>query len=189
MPEMPATRARRNASRAFTLVELMVVVAIVGVLATIGITLFRKHVDSSRSIEAINMIQSIRAAHERWRAETQRYLRVSTSLTSYYPRNSPTQERVPWSNSGHADDARWQRLNVTTVGQVQCVYATVAGGVGSRLNDEALGMFDGPLPEFGNPVEPWYLIHAKADMDGDSNSALYLATSLNGEVYVENDGE
>src|SRR5690606_8311590 len=101
MPEMPATRARRNASRAFTLVELMVVVAIVGVLATIGITLFRKHVDSSRSIEAINMIQSIRAAHERWRAETQRYLRVSTSLTSYYPRNSPTQERVPWSNSGH----------------------------------------------------------------------------------------
>jgi prepilin-type N-terminal cleavage/methylation domain-containing protein len=178
---------QRVRTSGFTLVELMVVVAIVGVLAAIGISLFRKHVDSARSVEATNMIQAIRAAQEAYRAETQRYLRASTALTSYYPRATPTRERVSWeaAYAEHDDGARWQRLNVTTLGQVQCVYSTVAGSIGSSPDDEALAMFDGPLPTFGDPTEPWYMIHARADVDGDSHADVYLATNLNGEVYVE----
>src|SRR5690349_1107191 len=85
-------RLCRRSARAFTLVELLVVVAIVGVLSTIGITLFREHVHSGRAVEAFGMIQSIAAAQERWRSESQRYLDVSTSLTSYYPVETPNRD-------------------------------------------------------------------------------------------------
>ena len=184
----PTPLSSPSKTRGFTLVELMVVVAIVGVLAAIGITLARKHIEAGRSAEATNMIQSIRGAQERYRAETQRYLDVSSSLNAYYPRTTPDDQKVPWVNASHADAARWDRLNVTTIGQVMCVYTTVAGGVGTSPDNEALGAFTG-LPTFGNMKEQWYLIHAKADVDGDGKAALYLATNLNGEVYVENDGE
>ena len=168
--------------------ELLVVVAIVGVLSTIGITLFREHANSGRSIEAFSMIQSIAAAQERWRAESQRYLDVSESLTEYYPRATPDQTRVPWETTDHDDAPAWRRLNVTNPGGVQCVYTTVAGNAGTRPNDEAApaGL---TLPDFGLRNEPWYLIHAKADLDGDSKFGLYLAGSFNGEVYVKDQGE
>ncbi len=190
---LPTTRRPALHARAFTLVELMVVVAIVGVLAAIGITLFRKHVHSARSVEAVNMIQAIRAAQERWRAETQRYLRVSSELTDYYPSASPGLEKVPFdprleSNSGHKDAARWARFNVQGPGHVQGVYSTVAGNAGTSPDDEALSGYS-DVPTFDTLNDPWYLISAKVDMDGDSVPSLYLAASLNGEVYVENGGE
>ena len=176
-----------KSKRAFTLVELLVVVAIVGVLATIGITLFREHANSGRAIEAFGMIQSIAAAQERWRAESQRYLDVSRSLTSYYPVATPSREMHAWDTTSHADAANWRRLNVTNPGSVKCVYTTVAGNAGTSPNDEDFTAL--PLPTFGVQNEPWYLIHAKADLDGDSVFSLFLASSLNGEVYVKNQGE
>ena len=133
------------------------------------------------------MIQSIGTAQERWRAESQRYLDVSTSLTSYYPVATPTRELNAWENTSHTDANLWRRLNVTNPGNVQCVYATVAGNAGTSPNDEDFSAL--PLPEFGVRNEPWYLIHAKADLDGDSEFSLYLAGSFNGEVYVKDQGE
>ncbi len=169
----------------------MVVIAIVGVLSAIGIGLFRKHVTSGHAIEAANTIQAIRAAQERWRAETQRYFDVSTSLKSFYPRATPDRDLYPWQgkSAGHADVANWRRLNVPSLGQVRCVYATVAGNVGTSPDSEALDGFTGPVPTFGNPTQPWYLIRASCDLDGDGDDSRYLATSLNGEIYVENEGE
>lgn len=163
------------------------VVSIVGVLSTIGITLFRQHVSSGRSIEAFGMIQSIAAAQERWRAESQRYLDVSTSLTSYYPVATPSRSMNAWETTSHGDAARWRRLNVTNPGAVQAVYATVAGNAGTNPNDEEFTALT--LPTFGTQNEPWYLIHAKADLDGDSTFSLFLASSLTSEVYVKDQGE
>lgn len=181
----------RHVERAFTLVELLVVVAIVGVLSTIGITLFREHANSGRAIEAFGMIQSIAAAQERWRAESQRYLDVSSSsLTAYYPRTTPDREMHPWDDpdTDHADVAKWRRLNVTNSGAVRCVYTTVAGNAGSdpKAVSNSTGL---TLPAFGVQNEPWYLIHAKCDLDADLTPGLFLASSLNGEVYVKNQGE
>ncbi|HEY6726224.1 MAG TPA: prepilin-type N-terminal cleavage/methylation domain-containing protein [Polyangiaceae bacterium] len=192
MPERAVPRCSFRSvrrTRAFTLVELLVVVAIVGVLSTIGITLFRQHVSSGRSIEATSMIQSIAAAQERWRAESQRYLDVSASLTAYYPETTPNRTMHAWESITHADKDNWRRLNVTNPGAVQAVYTTVAGNAGTDPNQATNGFTALTLPTFGTQNEPWYLIHAKADLDGDSTFSLYLAGSLNGEVYVKNQGE
>lgn len=182
-----ARRFFRQSARAFTLVELLVVIAIVGVLSTIGITLFREHVQSGRAIEAFGMIQSIAAAQERWRAESQRYLDVSTSLTAYYPDASPGRDLKLWDTEDHDDAPNWRKLNVTNPGRVQCAYTTVAGNAGTDPN--VAGFTAITLPDFEIQNEPWYLIHAKADLDGDSRFSYFMATSMNGEVYVKDQGE
>ena len=69
----------RFRSRAFTLVEVMIVVAMIGVLAAIAIVSFRKYVKSSKVSEPIYVMQGIRAAEESYRSETMTYLDVTQS--------------------------------------------------------------------------------------------------------------
>ena len=41
-----------------------------------------------------------------------------------------------------------------------------------------------------NPAtEPWYVIQAQANADGDSTFAYFVASSYNTEIYSENEGE
>ena len=179
------TLQARSTSRAFTLTELMAVVAIVGVLAAIGISLLRKHVFGARSVEALSMVQAIRAAQETWKADTMRYLDVSTSLKSYYPRTVPGPDKVSWNPISANDLQNWRLLDVRGVERVQGVYATVAGLAGGSPSAENFETFDNLPSDYGTPVEPWYLIQAKTDADGDGNQVHYLASSFTGEVMIQ----
>ncbi len=81
---------RRTAQAGFTLAELMAVIVIVGVLSAVGVTYFRRHALASKVTEAQAMVQSIRAAEERYRAENRQYLSVNDTLpapgdAAYYP--------------------------------------------------------------------------------------------------------
>jgi Tfp pilus assembly protein PilE len=167
------------------LVELAVVVAIVGVLAAIGVSLLRKHVFGSRSVEVLSSVQAIRSAQERWRAESMRYLDVSTSLRTYYPRPAPGPEKVSWEQTSASDLANWRLLDVSGMTNVQGVYATVAGLAGGNPGAEQFEAFKDLPDGFGTPIEPWYLIQAKTDADGDGHASLYLATSFTGAVHIE----
>jgi type II secretory pathway pseudopilin PulG len=163
----------------------MVVVAIIGVLAVIGVTMLRTHVESSKTVEATSVIQAIRAAQERWRAETQAYLSVSTSLTSWYPTATPGKTKYHWVQPSGNDYANWRLLAVNVNVPVQFGYTTVAGAAGAALPVLSTAQ----KPTWATPVEPWYVIQAKADADADGSPALYAATSVTGEIYVENEGE
>ncbi|HET9959369.1 MAG TPA: type II secretion system protein, partial [Polyangiaceae bacterium] len=74
---------KRRLARGFTLTELMVVVTLVGVLATIGVASFRKQVMASKSSEALSVVQALRGAEEAYRSENQLYLNVSTNGVWY----------------------------------------------------------------------------------------------------------
>jgi prepilin-type N-terminal cleavage/methylation domain-containing protein len=182
-----AWRARfRAAQRGFTMVELMVVVVIVSVLAVVGITLLRAHIYKSKAAEATAMIQSIRAAQERWRSETTTYLDVSSSTTAWYPMATPGRTKYHWVQSDGNDYDRWQLLAPTAPGLVQCGYTVVAGPPGQQP----------PVLDFSNPPSwttvpsyHWYLIQAMADTDEDGVQARYAASSFTGEVAMEHEGE
>jgi hypothetical protein len=166
----------------------MVVVVIVGSLATVGIFMLRKHVFASKSVEALGLIQSIRGGQERWRAETQRYLDASSGdMTAYYPA-APDRNRRLWEDGGHDDAASWRLLNITEFGQVQTGVTSVAGvaGVDPDGSVAPLGLTGAPNLPVSN--QPWYLIHAATDPDGNGDFAMYLATSFTGEVYSEGEG-
>lgn len=74
----------------FTLIELMVVVVIVGILATIAYPSFMDAVRKSRRQDAITALQGIQLAQEKWRATHTSYATLTelglsaTSAQGYY---------------------------------------------------------------------------------------------------------
>src|SRR5262249_54846637 len=119
---MKAIPRRHPGERGFTLVELMTVVVIVGVLATIGLASFRSRIFGSKTSQALAMIQSIRAAEERWRAENLTYLNVTHTAT-WYPATPAARTKRAFFNAGacgvpmpDSDDCRWKLLNPTGLG-------------------------------------------------------------------------
>jgi type IV pilus assembly protein PilE len=61
------------ARRGFTLIELMVVVAIVAILAAIAIPSYNEQVRKSRRAEAASELARLHMAQERWRADRPTY--------------------------------------------------------------------------------------------------------------------
>lgn len=172
-------------ARGFTLVELMVVVVITGILAVIGLTLLRRYVFSARTVEALGVIQSIGAAQMRWRAETQSYLDVSTSLIHWYPNPAPDSRKFAWENPAGNDFANWQLLAPEVPMPVHFGYAVRAGAPG--VAPPLLATAEQPV--WGVPVEPWWVVQAMADSDEDGVRAYFVTSSFTGEVYSEREGE
>ena len=174
----------------------MVVVIIMGVLATIGIASFRNQIFGSKATEAFAMVQSIRAAEERWKAENMRYLNVSTSATWYPAKPTGRTKRAFFTSAGGcvpdpapSQDCRWKLLNPTIPGPVQFGYQVNAGAP-----SEAMTTLDAdatPTGWSGWPAngDHWYVIQAIADADGDGVYAKFVASSLRADVFRENDGE
>jgi type IV pilus assembly protein PilA len=175
----------KSRQRAFTLLELLTVVTIVGILATIGLVAYRKFITSSKSSEAIYMVGSIRAAEESYRAETMSYLEASDKFAKFYPNESPGKMKHQWDNSGHTDYLKWRQLGARPDGPVYYGYKVGAGVAGTPIHKLDIAQ----PPTWQAATEPWYVIEAKGDVDGNGTYSWVAASSFTGEIYLENQGE
>lgn len=181
-------RMRSSRSRGFTLVELMIVVAIVGVLAALAIVGYREYLLAGQTGEAKMVIQGIRGAQEVHKAETLTYLSCSASYIDFYPQGVTGPNDKKWHFRTSPPNPCWEQLNVSTDGPVRFAYAVVAGAPGTTPPPMSGQWTTPPVWPAASP-SAWYVVQATGDRDIDGRYSLFVASSFSGEVYAENDTE
>lgn len=177
--------------KGFTLVELMIVVAIVGIMAALAVVGYRNYINAAGTGEAKSMIQGIRAGEEAYRSEMLVYLGPSANLEDYYPQidKLPKDKKWNWVQPGDAryTDANkgWQLLNVASDAPVRFGYSVVAG-IGAPA--AAPMGFTAP-PTLATPGDgaPWFVVQAY-NKRGTSPPVILVSSSMSGEIFIENEG-
>jgi len=73
----------RKRTSGFTLIELMIVVAVVAILAVIALPIFNEQVRKSRRSEAVSAAGHLQLALERWRADHPSYANTAPASALY----------------------------------------------------------------------------------------------------------
>jgi prepilin-type N-terminal cleavage/methylation domain-containing protein len=183
--------ARRRAGRAgFTLVELMVAVAIVIILAAIAIPMFSRQIREAALSEAASNLQGILEAEQAYFVRFQRY----TAALPVCPPNPPTDpgQNQDWDLNDCADG--WKDLGWSPEKRVYFQYRAF-----SLYDDDGVkAVLPGTLDMSGawgidwavefpqlNPLnmEPWVAVEARADTDGDGQPVLFRSNSYNHATF------
>jgi len=177
---------RAKSRDGFTLVELMIVVAILGILSAVAMVSYRRYALRARVSEAYGMLGMIRMRQEAYRSEFSQYCDVSSSahrgtegsVAGQWPASPPSSTATDWY-SGQPPE--WSQLGVRPSGPVYFRYDTVAGnpGVTPSVLGSDLGYASAP------DRDAWWAAHALGDLDDDGRKSTFEATSLNGTVWVK----
>ena len=178
---------RRHNTAGFTLIELMIVVAIIAVLATIAGTAYRRYMDSGRTAEALAMLGEIRAKEEAYRAEFSSYYGWSGGLelaanslpavdnTSCVGGGSkePCYKALPNPISGGAAPwPKWGQLGINAgKSALQCGYIVNSGNAGTVSGTIGAGLLT------ASPSGPWWYAIAICDNDGNTAKNATFATA------------
>jgi type IV pilus assembly protein PilE len=125
--------SRKHQSVGFTLIELMVTVAIVSILATIAVTSYSSQVLKSRRTEAKSALLDLAGREERLFSTTNAYTNLEASLG--YPAAGPA---TPMNNMAFGNN--YYQLTATLPGGAS-TYLLTAQPVGNQANDTQCGSF------------------------------------------------
>lgn len=176
----------RNAAAGFTLVELMITVAIVAVLALLATVGYARWTRTAKTAEATSMISAIKGAQESYRAESLRYLDVSGgNIDTYFPLATPSDQKVAWnpvSCAGTAVCDNYKVLNVQAETAVYYRYSTIAGAA-----DGTARTIDGHTFPAAN--DPWYVVKARGDLNNNGQYGFFWSSSWDSSVWSKNPDE
>lgn len=175
-------RTRQISELAFTLVELMIVVAIVAALAGVALYAYSRHINSSRIVEAHELLGRIMLQQEAYYSANGSYCNASTTPSTYQPAIGGDFIAKTWN-----PPSTWDGLALTVdKGATYFSYLVVAGSgptFAAVSGDEtaSLGVTTG---------RPWYYAIARADMKHDGTPYTELSvTSQRTNIVVQNEGE
>lgn len=110
--------------KGFTLVEVLIVVAILGILATLAIALPSRYMRQARQAEATSFLAAIATRQENHRAQFGVYRSASANPPGALPTSG---DRMPWDKT----QADWLRLGANPRKEVLYFQYTVVAGQNS----------------------------------------------------------
>jgi prepilin-type N-terminal cleavage/methylation domain-containing protein len=179
----------RRRAGGFTLMELMIVVAIIGILATIAVFMFTKHVAKARASEVPGMFAELKLREQQYHLENEVYLATGTNDTDFFPTGSPGSTARPFDITLNP---AWQALKLNPDKTLlYCVYVVRSGAGGDATNVGATAS-GAPFNLGGTlalPAINWFYLLASCDFDGDGNTSTYFTLSDTEGTIVSNPGE
>jgi prepilin-type N-terminal cleavage/methylation domain-containing protein len=181
-----------RSARAFTLIETMIVVTLVGILAVVATLAYRRWVRTAYLSEAQDIVNNIRAAEESFRAENGGYLGISNGLgpPNDYPATTPGNFKTAWGGTctGCAPNMQWSMLNIQPNAPLAFGYSVVADNTAASAG-HALPLNGQQLDIANGMPAPWYLIEADGDTDGNQVFTHVYGLSATNRIFIDNEGE
>ena len=151
--------SRHLRSAGFTTIELLVGVAIVGILAAVAIPSFKGYVYRGRVTEAVTVLNEIKTRQEAYRSRFGNYAAVSgNNWGTYTPAAVPGSQPVIWPSS-----PAWEMLGLRSPGYVRFRYATIAGFPGEAAPAST---------NLDTATNFWYAAQAEGDLDDDGDTFI-----------------
>jgi len=199
-----------------TLVELMVVVAIVGILATLAVFTYTKQQQKVRASEVNAVFAEIQMRQEQFHLENGRYLDIGgdgEAAADYIPdmtTEGPSNSRRPINLATGGADNEWEPLRLNfDKSQLYCAYTVIANetdapqgtAAQARLSGSRCDILTGIGPDAAVlPLPPtnWYCLIAICDLNGDGEQnpvsnptrfSEYVKFSTRERIVVVNQGE
>jgi type IV pilus assembly protein PilA len=132
----------------FTLIELMIVVAIIGILAAIAIPNFMRFQLKAKAGEGKTNLAAIRTAEESYMAEFGTYIAQVTAI----PVTAPLSMKVEWPRGGGGG---FSTIGWAPEGAVYYQYAAATGLSGTDFLAEALSNIDNGDPNGDGIQNQW----------------------------------
>lgn len=181
-----ATAPRPKVRAGFTLLELMIVVVIIGILATVAAQSYKRFTRRARVQEAISMLGDIRIKQENYYQTYHRYVSTGTNDQDFHPKD------INWITM----KTTWG-IDCTKAGDVTAYPGWCALGAGYKSGEEAnfqllvIGRDPTtpqvpPVKYITNPNVDWWYARARADFDIDGvYSDIFLSSEMREPVLEE----
>jgi prepilin-type N-terminal cleavage/methylation domain-containing protein len=177
------TRFKRSVRSGFTLMELMIVVAIIGILAAVAIPVYMGYVKRSKAAEAFTLLQGIREKEEAYFAEFKRYT-DDLGWEPYTPGSgAPCSQTTNWNL---AANSKWLQLGFFPGGPTYYAYSVDSGYVNGILQSSDPPSTPG-TPSWGT-LRPWFVAKAQGDADCDGVNAVFYISSRNKTIVKCEEG-
>jgi len=157
-------------SKGFTLIELMIVVAIIGILAAIAIPNYLNYQMKAKTSEAKSNIGAIRTSEEAYVAEEDEFIVCQAS-----PRTAADldENKEAWTDNGGFDT-----IGFSPSGDVYYTYG-VADGSGVTV---PAGSGDLPGANATADRNDGIVIIASGDLDGDGTTYTFSSNNTNSDI-------
>lgn len=193
-----AKRFLENAVFGFTLIELMIVVAIIAVLSAIAIPAYQSYIRRSYLSEATTSISAIKSAEESFYTINNCYVNATA-----WPASVPAGTTTAW-DTGLPTTSAWARgaLGVRPDRNVRFQYGVYASnslsagmGCGTALTRPSAAQLSNCVSDptaltnatvFGSN---WYIVWASGDLNGDGTASMIVSAIDDSTVIMCNELE